>query len=76
MGNPKLTVTARTLIEDESNDKLLSLVSIWEMAIKQSIGKLTLNLPLKDYIEQKLSLKDCPSSSPSLVALYMPLRSL
>lgn len=57
-GDPKLSTIARTLIEDEGNEKLLSLASIWEMAIKQSTGKLTLSLPIKDYIEQKLSFSD------------------
>jgi PIN domain nuclease of toxin-antitoxin system len=35
--NPKLSPTALSLIEDKGNDVLLSLTSIWEMAIKYSI---------------------------------------
>jgi len=58
MGNPKLSTIARTLIEDENNEKLISVASIWEMGIKQSLGKLNVGLPIKDYIEQKLSLLD------------------
>jgi PIN domain nuclease of toxin-antitoxin system len=54
-GSPKLSTVARLLIEDESNEKLLSIASVWEMAIKQSLGKLYLGLPLQDYIEQKLT---------------------
>ena len=57
-GDAKLSNTVRDLIEDESNEKLLSTASVWEMAIKQSRGKLTLNLALKDYIEQKLVFND------------------
>lgn len=57
-GDAKLSNTVRDLIEDENNEKLLSTASVWEMAIKQSRGKLTLNLALKDYIEQKLVFND------------------
>lgn len=41
----RLTAQIRTLIDDEDNEILLSTASIWEMAIKQSIGKLSFNLP-------------------------------
>lgn len=58
MGNPKLSNQIRALIEDENNEKLLSIVSIWEMAIKQSTGKLTLTLPFEVFITQRLSLND------------------
>ncbi len=48
--NPRMRLTAKTLIEDEYNEKLLSIASIWEMAIKHSIGKLTFELPFIDFI--------------------------
>ncbi|GET38292.1 type II toxin-antitoxin system VapC family toxin [Microseira wollei] len=57
-GDAKLSNIVRNLIEDENNEKLISTASVWEMAIKQSRGKLTLNLALKDYIEQKLVFND------------------
>src|SRR4028118_2428292 len=57
-GNSQLSATARILIEDEDNNKLVSIASIWEMAIKQSKGRLNLSLPLHEYIGQKLSLED------------------
>lgn len=38
-GNARLSPTARTLIEDENNVKLFSVVSVWEMAIKTSLKK-------------------------------------
>lgn len=44
-GNPKLSDHARQLIEDLSNERLLSIASLWEMSIKASIGKLRLDLP-------------------------------
>ena len=40
-GDPQLSVNARQLIEDEDNAIWLSIASVWEMAIKFSIGKLT-----------------------------------
>jgi PIN domain nuclease of toxin-antitoxin system len=33
-GSPNLGATARMLIEDASNQSLLSVASLWEMAIK------------------------------------------
>ncbi len=57
-GDSKLSATARIIIEDEDNNKLVSIASIWEMAIKESKGHLNLSLPLHEYIAQKLSLED------------------
>lgn len=51
----KLNLSVKALIEDENNEKLFSIVSIWEMAIKQSIGKLSFNLPFKTFIQQQIS---------------------
>ena len=47
-GNSQLSTNARILIEDEDNNKLVSIASIWEMAIKQSNGDLNLSLPLHE----------------------------
>ena len=41
-GNLKLSSTARSLIEDLANEKFVSVVSLWEIAIKFSLGKLDL----------------------------------
>lgn len=41
-GEAKLSDAARTLITDPRNEILLSLASLWEMAIKASLGKLIL----------------------------------
>lgn len=57
-GNSKLSKKVQLLMENEEYTKLISLASVWEMAIKQSKGKLTLTLPLEKYIEDKLILKD------------------
>jgi PIN domain nuclease of toxin-antitoxin system len=57
-GHPNLSATARQLMEDTTQQKLISLASVWEMGIKQSKGKLTLSLPLEDYIKEKIKLED------------------
>ena len=41
--NPKkINIKARKIIQDKSNDVFLSSASFWEMAIKKSLGRLTL----------------------------------
>ena len=45
-------------MEDINHQKLISLASVWEMGIKQSQSKLTLFLPLEDYITDKIKLED------------------
>lgn len=57
-GDAKLSNTTRNLIEDIDNIKCISVASVWEMAIKQSKGKLTLSLPLDEYIQEKIKLED------------------
>ena len=50
----RLSSTAKALIEDEYNEKLLSIASIWEMGIKHSIGKLTFELPFMTFVTSQL----------------------
>ena len=42
-GNSALKSNYRTLIEDTGNQLFLSIASVWEMAIKAGLGKLTLS---------------------------------
>ena len=56
MGSPTLSTHARDLIEDVANEKFLSVASLWEIAIKYSLGKLTLSKPFDELIPQQLSL--------------------
>lgn len=42
-GNSKLSLVARLLIDDLANDKFVSVVSLWEIAIKFGLGRLTLS---------------------------------
>jgi PIN domain nuclease of toxin-antitoxin system len=56
IGSANLSGDARALIEDPSNNNLISMVSLWEMAIKVSLGKLTLSAPFNDLIPEQLNL--------------------
>ena len=51
-GNILLSKSNRQIITDSNNSIFLSIASLWELAIKISIGKITLNKPLTDVIKQ------------------------
>ena len=50
MGNPRISTEVRTQIEN--NENLLSIASVWEMAIKYSSGKLSFGVPFEVFIQQ------------------------
>jgi PIN domain nuclease of toxin-antitoxin system len=52
--NPRLSSTAKSLLESD-NDLLLSTASLWEIALKLSIGKLSLPRPFEPFVRQQLS---------------------
>jgi len=54
MGSSKLGEKARALIGDAGNEKLLSAGSLWEMAIKISLGKLKLAEPFENLIPRQI----------------------
>jgi PIN domain nuclease of toxin-antitoxin system len=51
LDDSRLTNTAKALILDPANEILISPASYWEIAIKVSIGKLTLQQPFEDFID-------------------------
>jgi PIN domain nuclease of toxin-antitoxin system len=51
-GDAKLSAQARSLVEDPSNRVLLSIVSLWEIVVKASTGKLPLSRAFADLIRQ------------------------
>ena len=53
--DPHLPVSARALLESDI-ELLLSTASLWEMAVKVSIGKLSLGEPYEVFIPQQLAL--------------------
>ncbi len=48
-GNAALSAAARSAIEDERNEKLVSHATAWEVAIKVRLGKLQLPIPYEDF---------------------------
>ena len=51
--DPHLSAKASSLILDPANDSVLSMVSLWEIAIKASIGKLTLAAPYDVFMQRQ-----------------------
>lgn len=49
-GSPELSATAQRLIQEASNDILISPASYWEIAIKISLGKWQLNRAYEEFI--------------------------
>jgi len=41
---------ARLVLEEESNEVLVSAATVWEIAIKSGLGKLTLSMPYKEWM--------------------------
>jgi PIN domain nuclease of toxin-antitoxin system len=56
--SPRLSANSKNLLENLENNCFLSLASCWELAIKSSIGKIKLTLPIRDFIPQHLAAND------------------
>ncbi|HEY6330538.1 MAG TPA: type II toxin-antitoxin system VapC family toxin [Blastocatellia bacterium] len=54
VGDPRLSSVARAHIDNRSNERLLSVASVWEIAIKVSNGKLALSGGLDQFIKDQL----------------------
>lgn len=54
-GDAQLMATAQKLIQDVSNEILISPASYWEIAIKVSLGKWKLNRSYQDFIDLALN---------------------
>lgn len=50
-GDAALSTRARRAIEDKRHDRCLSAASIWEIAVKHSLGKLELEVELAELVE-------------------------
>lgn len=55
--DPRLSTSALALLESDDS-VLLSIASVWEIAIKVSIGKLTLPQPFEHFIQEQLAVND------------------
>lgn len=70
----RLPATIKALLEDNANEVYVSHATIWEMAIKMSLGKLNLQYSLAEW-EQVLT-KNNITLLPSYFAHYQALLSL
>jgi PIN domain nuclease of toxin-antitoxin system len=55
-GSSRLSERTRKLIEDQRNVKWVSVASLWEIAIKISLGRLTLAQPFEELIPRQMQL--------------------
>ena len=53
-GNERLSLRARALIEARENPMFVSVASLWEIAIKNGIGKLDLDRPFAELVPEQL----------------------
>jgi PIN domain nuclease of toxin-antitoxin system len=53
-GDARLSRPARRAIEADDSEWCLSAASVWELAIKSSLGRLTLPAPASEYIAEKV----------------------
>src|SRR5436309_2461922 len=54
--DPKLSNQAKSEIQTPTNRRFLSMASLWEMAIKVSLGKLRVTQPFEQFIPEQLQL--------------------
>lgn len=52
--DPKLSTAAEEAIRRRSNEPLLSIASVWEIAIKLNLGRLPIPEPLDSFIPEQL----------------------
>lgn len=52
--DPQLSTTAKKLIENPGNRKLVSVASCWEIGIKAGLGKLDLAEPSRTLLEREI----------------------
>jgi PIN domain nuclease of toxin-antitoxin system len=76
--DPQLSGPARTLIQDASNEILISPASYWEIAIKISIRKWRMNRPYEEFMNIGLNqygfqiLPILPKHTARLIGLQFP----
>jgi PIN domain nuclease of toxin-antitoxin system len=54
-GDTRLSRAARAALAEDGTELHLSVASIWEMAIKCSLGRLSLPGPLTEYVAEKVA---------------------
>jgi PIN domain nuclease of toxin-antitoxin system len=54
-GDRRLSRRARRAVEAADSELLISAASVWEVAIKASLGRLTLPKSIHDYVDEKVA---------------------
>ena len=62
-----LSTYSRDLISDENTQRFVSIASLWEITIKHSLGRLSLALPLEEFIATHV-----PDDSVILLPISIP----
>jgi len=52
---PQLSAKAKMILEAQDTERFFSLASVWEIAIKNGLGKLTLRKPLEEFLPEQLA---------------------
>jgi PIN domain nuclease of toxin-antitoxin system len=65
--DPRLSPEADGLLADRKTKKVLSVVSLWETALKVSIDKLDLGMPFNDFLHQCVQTREL-----DLLAIRLP----
>lgn len=56
--DPKLSAKAKDLYLDSENEIFISMASIWELSIKSSLGKISLEQPLDEFVNEHVKGND------------------
>src|SRR5690606_41339894 len=51
LGDRRCTPRIRAIIEDDANDCMVSIASVWEIALKHTLGKLALHRPIDQFFQ-------------------------
>jgi PIN domain nuclease of toxin-antitoxin system len=54
VGDRRMTNVARSAIEDEGNEVIVSVATVWETTLKHSVGKLHLAEPIDLFLHREL----------------------
>ena len=66
----KLSKKVTDLYLDENNEILISMASVWEIAIKSSLNKLDIGLPLSKFVEEHILANNIQILNFSLPQIY------
>lgn len=56
--DPRLSAAAGTVFTDRAVDKILSMASLWEIAVKVNIGKLKLGMSFSEFIDATVTSRE------------------